>query len=248
MKPGLLAGTGGAPAFNPLTDMTNLVLWGSAPDSTNNGTIFTAIPNLADAGASTFNAHITDRPLVSPSPINSMATFRLDQQGAASYGMKWSGGRLLSDDIYDFYAVVKIAAQNNKTLFSQHPGGTPSGRITWGTGSTSTDKARTFFNNGTSYSGESTDVAFDNTARVVRFYSAGSGDHYIQVDDGTPTLVVTGQQVTPNNVFFAIGSLSTAILSNPIDPGDLGEFLCCTSVQANSADVVTYLKTRWGIS
>ena len=122
---------------------------------------------------------------------------------------EFSGGRLLSDDVYDIYIVVKGAAQTNKALVCQHTGAASSGRTVFGTGSTNNNRGRTFFNNGSSFSGESSDTALDNTdPHVIRFYSAGSGTHLIQIDDGTPTTVVSGQQVTPLNTplrLFAVG-------------------------------------------
>lgn len=228
--------------FDPTTDLTNLDIWLTSTDVTTSGSDITAFNNAGTIGG-TFTPGATT-PATVGSAINGHNTASV--VGTSVYTSA-AVGRWLSDDVYDIYAVVKGAASVNKAVFTQHAGTVVTGRIVWGTADDGTGaKARMFFNNGSSHSGDSSATAFDDTPHLIRWHSDGGGDHYIQVDGGTDELVITGQQVTPLNTSFRLFAQGNG---NTPYTGTFCEMFGCTAVQSApvAAAANAYLMDRWGI-
>ena len=155
--------------------------------------------------------------------------------------------RLYTDDDFSIFAVIRGTVQSNKGIVTQHPGNASTGRTSFlTTNDTSpTDAVRLFFNNGTSRQVRGTSTAFDGSSYYTLYSeSDGAGNSHVRVNAGSAEGTLTGQTWTPYNSSFSLGALS-----NGVDgfAGFFAEVLAFPHLaDSDRADVVNYLKNKWG--
>lgn len=164
-----------------------------------------------------------------------------------------TGTRALDDDVFDVFAVVSAAAQDNKSLLNQHPNAPDVGRTvllsSGSSGAGTTAKVVGFFNNGSSFPVTSTTTAFDSTPKLIRFTSNGSGTSSVHVNAGAAEGTVTGQTWTPLNWGLNMGANgSTGNDWGNHWAGKVGEVLIYSKAHgAGAIQVIRYLSAKWGL-
>lgn len=180
------------------------------------------------------------QPVLVPDILGSKSVLRFNA------GRLMSCPRVLSDDLFSIFVLLRAPGQDNKAVLAQHAGTADTGRTSFITTSESSPykKGRLFFNNGTSYSAVSTTDAFDDTWNLVYSESDGNGRSLIRVNAGDAEGIITGQTWTPLNTAMRLGGLGSA----PEFDGDIAYILICSKLTDDERSKVEgWLMWKFGL-
>ena len=166
-------------------------------------------------------------------------------------GERLSATRILSNDDFSIFGAVGLnSVQTNAAILAQHAGTADLGRtIFLGTGDiigTNNDKARIFFNNGTSRSVSTTNTYTIATPPVLSLFESESdnlGTTTIKLN-GAGTGTISGQTWTPLNTNTTIGALGNG---NSAITGAVSEIIIYSTKQANADGIRTNINLYYGI-
>jgi len=213
------------------------------PDDESKRTIATGFAALNNVIGGTLNytqSTTSVQPLLVAAELNGLDVMRLD-------GSKMMNSpRVLTDDNFSAFCIIKAGAQNNKDILAQHDGTTATGRMQLLACShvSPYNNVKVFFNNGTTYSVLSTTVAYDSTWNLIYSESDGAGRTTIRVDAGAEEGTLTGQTWTPLDTMMRLGGVG----STPNLSADIAYILICTKLSAADRQRVEgWLMWRFGL-
>jgi hypothetical protein len=162
-----------------------------------------------------------------------------------------SASRILSNDEFTIFGVIGLnLVQTNNAILAQHAGAADLGRtIFLGTGAiigTDNDKARIFFNNGTSYSAVTTNaytIAIPIVLSLFESESDNLGTTTIKIN-GAGTGTISGQTWTPLNTNTTMGAFGNGISAIT---GGISEIIIYSTKQANANGIRTNINSYYGI-
>jgi hypothetical protein len=145
-----------------------------------------------------------------PKVVNSGSIYTLNGRSIAYFSSnQMNVARIFTTSNFSIFSVLAGASgQNNALVIAQHSGAASLGRTVFISPDTVTspyNKAKLFFNNGTSYNVVSTGIAFDGTLKLVNSNSNGSGTSTIYVNNANSG-TLTGQTWTPLNTPLTVGA------------------------------------------
>jgi len=195
------------PLWTP-AELSTQIIQQIDPDNEATRTIVTGFSVLNNVIGGTLNytqATTTAQPALVTAELNGYDIMRLDAT------KMMASPRVLADDNFSVFCIIKAPAQNNKNILAQHAGTTVSGRMALLASDDVSpyNKIRVFFNNGTSYAVHGTTVAFDSTWHLIYSESDGAGRTTSRVDAGAEEGTLTGPTWTPLDTTMRFGGIGT---------------------------------------
>ena len=185
-------------------EISSQILQQIDPSDSSTITIDTGISVITDkngGGLDYAQPIVSLQPALISSELNGLDVMRFDSDLMKS-------PRVLDDDDFSLFCIVKSGPQSNATFIAQHTGNTASGRIVMLSAEPTTpfNAVKIFFNSGASYEVVGDTAAFDSTWSLAYTESSGSGRWATRVDGGSEEGVFdSGQTVTPLNTDCRLG-------------------------------------------
>lgn len=238
-----------AALFNPLS-LSGLLLWVKADQyfSVGNLAAVTTWPNLAVPANAPTNANANNKPTLQTAGTYGKAAIRFD----GSDDILISPSAVLTDDNFSLFAVARgDPATSIDTLMAQSDGTATSGRWTVSNGNAANNsRGRFFFNNGSSFSQESSVVAFDNiNPYLIRWESNNLGTSTMAINGKGVSATQGSQTFTPMNTGFRIAGIGSATAPSATMPVDVQEILVYQPMLTigQRYKVEKYLCQKWGV-
>ena len=216
-------------------------------DFSNTNTITTAtgisaIKDLSGNGFTMSQATGGTQPTITTNAINNLNVATLNGS------QNLSSSRVFTTSNFCAIAVVSAAAGSSSAgqdVLSQYDSGGSTNRtiILQKYGVSPYNQVGVFFNTGSSYTVNSTTVAFDSTPHIICSESDGAGNWDCRVDGHAAEGSITGANLTPLNTSTEIGNRGNGLGGYT---GNIAEIVVCTS--SNRQLVEGYLAWKWGIA